>query len=197
MNYTLTPNLSIQTYAEPFVSAGALHELQGARRRRARRVRRSLCAVCLRRQRRLQLPLVPHDQRAALGVQAGLGALRRLAAGPPGRRRRYGDFQFGRDFRRRLLGAVAQRLPGEVLVLAEYVAGVSQVPGTRYQVPGCRAVELTSAVFNVSPQRDSKVSSPALSHRSETVRDGEPVRQRDSLVPLYRVLVPDRPRSNG
>ncbi len=43
-------------------------------------------------------PLVPHDQRAALGIQARLVALRRLAAGPRRATATYGDFQFGRDF---------------------------------------------------------------------------------------------------
>ena len=45
-------------------------------------VRGSLPAVRLHRQSRLQLPLVPHHQRAALGVPARLDAVRRLAAGP-------------------------------------------------------------------------------------------------------------------
>ena len=44
----------------------------------------SAVRVC--RQPGLQLPLVPDDQRAALGVQARLDAVRRLAAGPRGRR---------------------------------------------------------------------------------------------------------------
>ena len=47
-----------------------LLELQGAGRRPRRELRGPLPAVRLRRQRRLQHPLVPHHQRAAVGIQA-------------------------------------------------------------------------------------------------------------------------------
>ena len=36
VNYTMTPTLTLQIYARPFVSAGRLLELQGARRTAAR-----------------------------------------------------------------------------------------------------------------------------------------------------------------
>ena len=80
-NYTMTPNLSLQVYAEPFVSAGEYTELQGAGGRPRAGLRRPLPALRLRRQRRLQHPLVPHHQRAALGVPPGLGAVPGVAAG--------------------------------------------------------------------------------------------------------------------
>ena len=64
-----------------------LLELQGAGERPVEVVRRTLRAVRVRRQPRLQLPLVPDDQRAALGIQARLDAVRRLAAGTRGHAR--------------------------------------------------------------------------------------------------------------
>ena len=86
VNYTITPRLSIQIYAQPFVSAGRLHDFKELVDGRAPRVRGPLPPFDYRGQPRLQLPLVPHHQRAALGVPARLDAVRRLAAGP--RRRR-------------------------------------------------------------------------------------------------------------
>ena len=98
--------LQLHDDAEP-VAAGVrgavrvgrqLLELQGAGRRPRREVRGSLPAVRLRRQRRLQHPLVPHHQRAALGIQARLVAVPGVAAEQVRTTEEYGDFRFGRDF---------------------------------------------------------------------------------------------------
>ena len=88
LNYTLSPNLSFQSYMEPFVSTGHYETYKELTDGRADSLRRSLRALRLRRQRRLQLPVVPHHQRAALGVPARVGAVRRLEPGPPGADRR-------------------------------------------------------------------------------------------------------------
>ena len=50
VNYTITPRLSIQIYAEPFVSAGQLLRFQGADQRTRASLRGSLRAVCVYRQ---------------------------------------------------------------------------------------------------------------------------------------------------
>ena len=137
-NYTMTPTLSLQVYAEPFVSRRRVLELQGAGRRPRREVRGSLPAVRLQRQRRLQHPLVPHHQRAALGIPPGLAAVPGLAAGQagrPGLRR----FPLRPRLRRRVHRAVAQRLPDQVQLLAEYVGQqASRLAGQQAsrQLPG-------------------------------------------------------------
>ena len=59
-----------------------LQRLQGARQRPGRRLAVPVRAVRLRRERRLQLPVVQNHERAALGVPSRLESLRRLAAGP-------------------------------------------------------------------------------------------------------------------
>ena len=84
VNYTLTPKLSIQTYAEPFVSAGQYSNYKTLVDGRAPEYNDRYRPYAYERQRRLQHPLVPHDQRAALGIQAGVVAVRRLAAEPIG-----------------------------------------------------------------------------------------------------------------
>ena len=104
-NLTLTPNLSLQYYGSPFVSTGRYGGFKRAtdtqaqplpgplprlrrgrarlpRRRQRLRRRRGRRARLLVRQSRLQLPAVPLEPGAALGVPAGLLALRRLVAGP-------------------------------------------------------------------------------------------------------------------
>ena len=50
VNYTITPRLSIQIYAEPFVSAGRLLRLQGAGRRPRTGLRGPVRAVRVHRQ---------------------------------------------------------------------------------------------------------------------------------------------------
>ena len=105
-NWTFTPDLSLQLYARPFVTAGRYSGFKefatpgtydfdvygvdrgadrgggGRVRRDARRRRRG---VLLRRP-QLQLPLAPRQRRRALGVPARLGALPRLAAAARWRR---------------------------------------------------------------------------------------------------------------
>ena len=85
VNYTITPTLSLQIYAQPFVSAGAYADFKELVNGRAAHYADRYAPYAYARQSRLQLPLVPHDERAALGIPPGLRALRRLAAGPRGR----------------------------------------------------------------------------------------------------------------
>ena len=94
----MTPNLSLQVYAEPFVSAGDYSNYKELVDGRADRLRRPLPAVRLRRQRRLQHPLVPHDQRAALGVSTRVRTLFLVWQQGRSDDQEYGDFRFGRDF---------------------------------------------------------------------------------------------------
>ena len=89
LNYTMTPNLSLQLYAEPFVSAGdysAFKELVDGRSLDYGERYAPFAYDSPRRRSRLQREVVPDDQRAALGIQAGLDAVRRLAAGARERR---------------------------------------------------------------------------------------------------------------
>ena len=84
VNYTLSPRLSIQIYAQPFVSAGDYCDFKELVDGRTQDVRRPLPPVRLHLQPGLQLPLVPNHERPALGVPSRLDALRRLAAGARG-----------------------------------------------------------------------------------------------------------------
>ena len=104
VNYTLTPNLSIQSYAEPFVSAGDYAGYKELVNGRAPVYTDRYEAYAYARQRRLQHPLVPHDQRASLGISSRLVAVRGVAAEPIGRRRAR-QLRLQPRFRRRLLGA--------------------------------------------------------------------------------------------
>ena len=84
LNYTMTPNLSLQLYAEPFVSAGdygAFKELVNGRSRDYDGALRAVRVHYARRRPELQREVVPDDERAAVGIQARLDAVRRLAAG--------------------------------------------------------------------------------------------------------------------
>ena len=81
VNYTITPQLSVQIYAAPFVSAGDYDRFKELVDGRAARYEDRYAPIAYDGQSRLQLPILPHHQRAALGVQARLGAVRRLAAG--------------------------------------------------------------------------------------------------------------------
>ena len=87
LNYTVTPTLSIQIYAEPFVSAGDYSNFKELVDGRSKSYEGRYAPIAYAGQSRLQLPLVPDDQRAALGIQARLDAVRRLAAGPRGHAR--------------------------------------------------------------------------------------------------------------
>src|SRR5262249_9791194 len=89
---------------------GRLQQLQAAGERTRAGVCRPLRADRVRLESRLQLPLVPHHERAALGVQARLGALRRLAAGAL-RGVRLRELPVRTRFRRDVLGPRAQRVP--------------------------------------------------------------------------------------
>ena len=127
LNYTITPSLSIQLYAEPFVSAGDYSNFKELVDGRRSRTKGGYAPTRLRRQSRLQLPLVPDDQRAALGVQARLDAVRRLAAGAR-RQLGFGDFNFNRDFRRRVRRTRQERVPRQVRVLDQSVKRDSATP---------------------------------------------------------------------
>ena len=70
VNYTITPQLSVQVYAAPFVSAGDYDRFKQLVNGRAARYEDRYAPIALRRQPGLQLPLVPHHQRPALGIQA-------------------------------------------------------------------------------------------------------------------------------
>ena len=84
LNYTLTSRLSLQLYGTAVRLDRRVHEFPGAREWPRGALRRPVCAVCLRRAAGLQLPLVPCDERAAMGISSGLDAFRRLAAGTRG-----------------------------------------------------------------------------------------------------------------
>ena len=72
-------------------------------------------------QRRLQHPLVPHDQRAALGIQARLDAVRGVAAGQVGRPASTATSSFGRDFGGVFSAPCHNVFLVKFCVLAEYV----------------------------------------------------------------------------
>ena len=101
VNYTITPQLTVQIYAAPFVSAGDYDRFKQLVNGRAAGYEDRYAAIEYRQQPRLQLPLLPQHQRAALGVQARLRALRRLAAGT-GRSDRRRPIQLQPGFRRRV-----------------------------------------------------------------------------------------------
>ncbi len=84
-NYTMTPNLSLQVYAEPFVSAGDYSNYKELVDGRAESYEDRYRPYAYAGNAELQHPLVPHDQRAALGIPARLDAVPGLAAGQVGR----------------------------------------------------------------------------------------------------------------
>ena len=98
VNYTMSPTLSLQIYAEPFVSAGAYTGYKELVDGRAEDWQSRYAPYRLSRQRRLQLPLVPHHERPALGIPARLE--RCSSSGSRAREDNVprGDFRFGRDF---------------------------------------------------------------------------------------------------
>ena len=83
-NYTMTPNLSLQVYAEPFVSAGSYSNFKELIDGRAPEYADRYKPYAYPENRRLQHPVVPHHQRVALGIQAGFGAVPGVAAGQVG-----------------------------------------------------------------------------------------------------------------
>jgi hypothetical protein len=97
VNYTVTPTLSVQVYAQPFVSTGLYNSFKELVNGRAEpttiATRRTRTRVA-----RLQGALVQDDERHAMGVQAGLDAVRRMAAGREGNRHEPVPFRFGRDY---------------------------------------------------------------------------------------------------
>ena len=116
LNWTFTPTLSLELFAQPFVFAGETASSRSTRRRgrpsgrstarRGRFVRRrrwrgytvdpdrdAATAGHLARQPRPRLPQPARQRGAALGVPAGLHPLLRLAAAA--RAPSFGDFEFG------------------------------------------------------------------------------------------------------
>ncbi len=97
---------------------GRLLELQGAGERPIALVRRALRPDRLRRQSRLQLPVVQDDERAPMGIPPRFDAVRRLAAGARGSARHRG-VPVPPRCRGRVRRAGPQCLFGEVGVLAQ------------------------------------------------------------------------------
>ena len=82
LNYTLTPRLSLQLYGQPFVSTGGYTNFRELVNGRAAHYEDRYAPFAYGGQPGLQLPLVPDDQRAALGISSRLRVVCRLAAGP-------------------------------------------------------------------------------------------------------------------
>ncbi len=117
-NYTLSPTLSVQLYAEPFVSGGGYSHFVELADARNPDFSARYSPYRVYQQSRFQREVVPHDQRVAVGIQAGLHVVRRLAAGA---RERHGSrrlpIQSGRP--RNLRGRTPQCIPHQDGVLAE------------------------------------------------------------------------------
>jgi hypothetical protein len=119
-NYTMTPNLSLQVYAEPFVSAGAYSNYKALVDGRAERYEDRYRPYAYGGNADFNIRSFRTTNVLRWGVPAGLAAVPGLAAGQgrlPGIRR----LPLRPRFQRRLLGAVAQRVPGEVQLLGQYV----------------------------------------------------------------------------
>ncbi len=82
VNYTLSPTLSLQIYARPFVSAGDYTNFKELVDGRAQAYASRYAPFAYRGAAELHRAFVPHDECPAVGISAGIGALRRLAAGP-------------------------------------------------------------------------------------------------------------------
>ena len=137
-NYTMTPTLSLQVYAEPFVSAPASTRTSRSWSTAAPRTTTTATG-------RTPTATTPTSTSArsapptCCGGNTGrLAAVPGVAAGQvgrPGLRR----FPLRPRLRRRLLGAVAQRVPDQVQLLAEYVGQqarqASRPTGTAYGAP--------------------------------------------------------------
>src|SRR4030095_207750 len=113
----------------------------------ARTLRAPLCRVPLRPVTRLQGPLVQNDERDALGIQAGLDAVRRVAAGPR-RRRRAEGVPLRPRLRRTLRHGLVQLGSRQVVLLSKSIVRIA----TRNQESGCvqdLAAHYTSTVTRI------------------------------------------------
>ena len=104
LNYTFTPNVSLQAYAQPFVSKGTYTNVaQLSSTPRAAQYRGPVRAVRRlvgdERSGRVQLQVAAVERRVPLGVRTGLHAVRGLEPRPPGLRRNGGDELFEGDVR--------------------------------------------------------------------------------------------------
>ena len=97
VNYTMTPTLSLQIYAEPFVSAGAYTNYKELVDGRAAEYGGRYAPYAYAGNADFNYPLVPDHQRAALGVSPGSTL---FVVWQQGARTTssIGDFRFGRDF---------------------------------------------------------------------------------------------------
>jgi hypothetical protein len=124
LNYTFTPNVSLQAYAQPFVSKGTYSERAAlsptpraeALRRSVRRVRR---LVGDERSGRVQLQVAAVEPRVPLGVRAGLHAVRRVEPRTPGIRRRRGTEILPGRRARPDAAAPVEHVPDQDVVLVE------------------------------------------------------------------------------
>ena len=135
VNYTITPNLSVQVYAQPFVSTGLYGNFKELVNGRADDYDDRYAPFAYDGLAGLQGPVLPHHERDALGVQARLHAVRRLAAGA--RRPRPAEcLPLRPGLRRHFLDALVQRIPREARLLAQSVTHLyfwNQVSGIRIQ----------------------------------------------------------------
>jgi hypothetical protein len=119
-NYTMTPTLSLQLYAEPFVSAGEYSNYKELVDGRAENYPDRYRAYGYGGNADFNIRSFRTTNVPALGIPSRLADVRRLAAGQvglPGLRR----LPLRPGLRGRVRGAFPQRLPGQVQLLAEYV----------------------------------------------------------------------------
>jgi hypothetical protein len=120
VNYTITPNLTVQVYAQPFVSAD-YSEFKELVRPRAQPFADQFQPYSVRRRAADFNAVVPHDERAALGIQVRVSGLCRVAAGA-GRRGLVRALPLPAGLRLHVRHRSHQRVPREVLLLAQPVA---------------------------------------------------------------------------
>ncbi len=124
LNYTFTPNVSLQAYTQPFVSKGTysnVRQLSATPRADAYDDRYAAYGdtSVTNNPGRLQLQGIPVERRVPLGVQARIDAVRRVERGAPGFPSDAGHAQFhgrrpGPD-----AAAPGEHVPREDVVLAE------------------------------------------------------------------------------
>ena len=134
LNYTMRPALSLQLYAEPFVSSGrysSFTELVDGRADFDHRY----APVRLRRTAGLPLHLAAYHERAALGAPSGVNAVRRLAAGPRAGRRP-GEIPVRARHPTRVLRSLGERAAGEDRLLVQFLTFVRLKPDTTYGAGG-------------------------------------------------------------
>ena len=124
LNYTFTPNVSLQAYTQPFVSKGTysnVRQLSATPRADAYDDRYAALRrhVGHEQSGRLQLQGIPVERRVPLGVQARIDALRRLERGAPGLPSDAGDARFHGRRQGPDAAAPGEHVPGEAVVLAE------------------------------------------------------------------------------